>query len=72
MPPPFRWCDPQDRGEPEEIARAVEKTLRDEGVRAAMAQARDAFVLGYASERDGLVSTHVAQLIREVVGEAPA
>ncbi len=50
----------------------TEKALRDKEAREAMTQARDAFVLGYASERDGLASTHVAQLIREMVRETPA
>ncbi len=58
--------------QPEAIATAVEKALRDEEAREAMAQARDAFVLGYASEQDGLASTRVAQLIQEMVRETPA
>jgi hypothetical protein len=58
--------------QPEEIATAVEKALRDEGAREAMAQARDIFVLGYASEQDGLASKRVAQLIQEMVREPPS
>ena len=57
---------------PEEIAKAVEKALHDKGAREAMAQARDAFVLKYASEQDGLASTRVAQLIQEMVQDTPA
>ncbi len=37
-----------------------------------MAQAREAFVLGYASEQDGLASERVAELIQETVRETPS
>ncbi len=58
--------------QPEAIATAVEEALGDEATSEAMTQSRDAFVLGYASEQDGLASRRVAELIQEMVQETPS
>jgi hypothetical protein len=54
----------------DELARAINNVLYDEGVRAELAEARKHFVYEHAYLQDGLASQRVADLITRMIDES--